>query len=193
MNTIRLNTIGEVVAKKTSGGAEINNQEKTIDITENGTTEVAPDNGFTGLSKVIINTDVQGGETGGGESGSGGGEGGSGGGSGLKYYKLNMELMSQLSDAQYQAILIELGMIFRNASGIHPSGAVYINCGMPYATLNPSKIRAFVLEDTRYILNGEEEFVVAEDALDIPSLGLISEGVFIPITEEEYYNPATYA
>lgn len=193
MNVIRLNTIGEVVAKKTSGGAEINNQEKTIDITENGTTEVAPDSGFTGLSKVIVNTDVQGGETGGGESGSGGGEGGSGGGSGLKYYKLNMELMSQLSDAQYQAILIELGMIFRNASGIHPSGAVYINCGMPYATLNPSKIRAFVLEDTRYILNGEEEFVVAEDALDIPSLGLISEGVFIPITEEEYYNPATYA
>ena len=61
MNTIRLNTIGEVVAKKTSGGAEINNQEKTIDITENGTTEVAPDSGFTGLSKVIVNTDVQGG------------------------------------------------------------------------------------------------------------------------------------
>lgn len=122
-----------------------------------------------------------------------GGNAGGDTGSGMKYYKVNTELMSTLSDAQYQTILIELGTIFRNASGIHPSGAVTINCGMPYATMNPRKIRAFALEDTRYILNDEENLVVVENALDIPSLGLISAGAFIPITEEEYYNPATYA
>ena len=41
------------------GGATINNQEKSLEITENGTTEVKPDAGFTGLSKVIVNTNVQ--------------------------------------------------------------------------------------------------------------------------------------
>ena len=62
MNTILLNTIpldgGKVIVK--GGGAQLNNQAKTIEITENGTTEVTHDTGFTGLSKVTINTNVQG-------------------------------------------------------------------------------------------------------------------------------------
>lgn len=40
------------------GGVTINNQEKSLEITENGTTEVTADSGFTGLSKVIVNTNV---------------------------------------------------------------------------------------------------------------------------------------
>lgn len=36
----------------------INNQEKNIDITENGLTEIIADTGFTGLSKVTVNTNV---------------------------------------------------------------------------------------------------------------------------------------
>ena len=42
------------------GGATINNQDKVVDITENGTTEVVADGGFTGLGKVTINTEVEG-------------------------------------------------------------------------------------------------------------------------------------
>lgn len=60
MNTIMLNTIaldGNVIIKK-GGGITINNQEKSVDITENGTTEVVADSGFTGLGKVTINTNV---------------------------------------------------------------------------------------------------------------------------------------
>jgi len=57
MNTIRLNTIGDspVVVKK---GSQVQSQEKTVEITENGTTEVVPDSGFS-LSKVTINTNVE--------------------------------------------------------------------------------------------------------------------------------------
>ena len=57
MNTIRLNTIGDspVVVKK---GSQVQSQEKTVEITENGTTEVVPDSGYA-LSKVTINTNVE--------------------------------------------------------------------------------------------------------------------------------------
>ena len=63
MNTILLNTVsldGGTIIKKGSGGGgvTIKNQEKSVDITENGVTEVAPDSGFTGLSKVVVNTNV---------------------------------------------------------------------------------------------------------------------------------------
>ena len=51
---------GGVIIKK-GGGVPINNQDKVVDITENGTTEVVADSGFTGLGKVTINTEVSGG------------------------------------------------------------------------------------------------------------------------------------
>ena len=57
MNTIKLNTIGDspVVVKK---GSQVQSQEKTVEITENGTTEVVPDAGYA-LSKVTVNTNVE--------------------------------------------------------------------------------------------------------------------------------------
>ena len=62
MGIIGLNAIGldgNVLVKK-GGGGSINNQDKVVDITENGTTEVVADSGFTGLGKVTINTEVEG-------------------------------------------------------------------------------------------------------------------------------------
>ena len=57
MNTIKLNTIGDspVAVKK---GSQVQSQEKTVEITENGTTEVVPDAGYA-LSKVTVNTNVE--------------------------------------------------------------------------------------------------------------------------------------
>lgn len=57
MNRIQLNTIGDspVVVKK---GSQVQSQEKTVEITENGTTEVVPDAGYA-LSKVTVNTNVE--------------------------------------------------------------------------------------------------------------------------------------
>lgn len=64
MNTVMLNTVhldGAPIIKKGSGGGggvTINNQSKSIDIVENGTTEIVADSGYTGLGKVTVNVDV---------------------------------------------------------------------------------------------------------------------------------------
>jgi hypothetical protein len=66
--TLNMTTLdgGNVIIKRgEGGGATINNQDKVVDITENGTTEVVADGGYTGLGKVTINTEVSGGESGG--------------------------------------------------------------------------------------------------------------------------------
>ncbi len=47
-----------IASIQTGGGVTINNQDKNIDIVENGTTEVVADAGFTGLGKVVVNTNV---------------------------------------------------------------------------------------------------------------------------------------
>ena len=64
MNTTTLNMTtldgGVIIKKGGGGGATINNQDKVVDITENGTTEVVADDGYTGLGKVTINTEVEG-------------------------------------------------------------------------------------------------------------------------------------
>jgi surface protein len=49
--------------KGISVGAPINNQDKVIDVTENGTIEVMADSDYTGLGKVTINTEVSGGSS----------------------------------------------------------------------------------------------------------------------------------
>lgn len=45
------------------GGIAIDNQDKVVEITENGTIELTADDGYTGLGKVQINTNVAGGST----------------------------------------------------------------------------------------------------------------------------------
>lgn len=57
MNIIKLNTIGETTKKGTSGG-EGGLQIKSVDITENGSKAITPDAEYSGMSKVIVNTDV---------------------------------------------------------------------------------------------------------------------------------------
>lgn len=61
MNITTLNTIGlDGVIIKKGGGGDMPLQDKVVDITENGTTEVLPDSGKA-LSKVTVNVEVSGG------------------------------------------------------------------------------------------------------------------------------------
>lgn len=66
------------VAEVVSNGeiTELKYQEKSVEVTANGNTEVIPDAGFMGLTKVNVSVNVP---------QSGGGEGGSGGGSNIEY------------------------------------------------------------------------------------------------------------
>ena len=54
MNIIKLNTIGDIVKRVEGGSAPIANQSKEVVITENGTTTIKPDAGYTGLGSVKI-------------------------------------------------------------------------------------------------------------------------------------------
>lgn len=57
MNIVRLNTVSlDGIIKKGSGGGgvPINNQSKSVEFTENGTSEVRYDAGYTGLEKVSV-------------------------------------------------------------------------------------------------------------------------------------------
>ena len=62
MNKIPLNIAGldggVIIKKGGGGGATIKNQDKSLEIVENGTTEVTADAGFTGLGKVTIDVNV---------------------------------------------------------------------------------------------------------------------------------------
>lgn len=78
MNIAKLNTASlddkTFIIKRGTSGETINNQDKVVDITENGTTEIVADGEYTGLGKVTINTEV-----------SGVGGSGEGGGSTIEY------------------------------------------------------------------------------------------------------------
>lgn len=47
-----------LVGKTAAGGSEVPMQEKTVNITENGTHEILPDDGY-GLSKAVVNVNVE--------------------------------------------------------------------------------------------------------------------------------------
>ena len=64
MNIVRMNTVADdnlIVRGEGSGGGggvTIKNQDKSLEIVENGSVSITPDVGYTGLGKVNVNVDV---------------------------------------------------------------------------------------------------------------------------------------
>jgi hypothetical protein len=178
MNTIRLNVLGE--AKAASSGVSIKNQDKSVEITENGVTELTADSGYTGLGKVTINSNVQ--------------SGGSASGdapdmryflndSNLQANGLYMQAIQQLSSVvvcDYQDMI----MIYPGASvGALPSRdfrlcACAINLNQRVVMYAPSM---GMNQDSSV-----KEYIISQ------GLSLDTIESFANLTEEEFYNPATY-
>lgn len=160
MNTIRLNTIGDspVVVKK---GSQVQSQEKTVEITENGTTEVVPDAGYA-LSKVNLNVNVQGG---GGDwhyfdvSGCDTGE------------KSQVLQMSSAHKVQGEKVITTFG-----AGIIMPTGMGYM------IPIDTAEITAVAIDYALEVKIGEQVVIVRESITAAPWYGTVPE-----ITKEEFY------
>lgn len=135
MNKIPLNIAGldggVIIRKGGGGGVTINNQEKSLDITENGTTEVTADAGFTGLSKVIVNTNVA-------SSGGGGGSDMPVIGDGKTYLYINIAAEGRMNVPLYFSQTIANGVTIDWGDGSAPqtlSGTGNVNTTHKYAAI----------------------------------------------------------
>lgn len=119
------------------------------------------------------------------------------GGWNLAYYKID-------HNNSNAAIMIEVVMFYAsphlvNVAYESSTGKLLINGGVGAATLVLDKIdnvKAFVVTDLKVCSGDKCEMSVFTDTLNglKDTMGVpIDMSVFIPITEEEYYNPATYA
>lgn len=161
MNTIKLNTIGDspVVVKK---GSQVQSQEKTVEITENGTTEVVPDSGYA-LSKVTVNTNVE----------SSGGD--------WHYFDI-----SAFDDTSRKSIL-QMGMLHKvqgekiesllGADLIVPTGFGYM------IPIDTTEIKAVAMDFATKIQVGGQIVTIGQSITTAPWYGTVPE-----ITKEEFYS-----
>ena len=151
---------------------EIKAQEKSVELTANGTTEVTPDSGFAYLSKVSVKTNVP-------QSGEGGG-GNTGGGIVLEYMRI-----SDIEDMTIRFVAAAFALVVRVENGSGEVGLIG-----PYGLQNMGNLQGYEVKsiglsiDVHSYLDGEH--VTLRDMLTYQ--GLLETYNAIPrITEEEFY------
>lgn len=116
------------------------------------------------------------------------------GGWNLTYYKIDHNNDNAVT-------MIDLVMFYTSPHLVNVayeanSGKLLINGGVAASTLIADNIKAVVIADLKVCSGDKCEMSVFTDTLNAlkDNMGAqIDMSVFIPITEEEYYNPATYA
>lgn len=141
------------------------NQDKTVDVTENGTIEVTPDEGFTGLGKVTVNTNVE-----------------SGGGSNWRYFD-----RTKKEPTNEVGVQLALFTLFKQIGVIMPmSYAVAINGREFYEQATCIAIdlnMPFRVSGAPISTLGE--FLTLND-MDLDTI--VASFNYTEITEEEFYN-----
>lgn len=148
------------------GSASAKNQDKSVEIVENGVTEVTADSGYTGLGKVTINANVQGGGA------------SSGGGSSFEYFSVTS--VEALSELVFLTSLIKLSY----------SGDVQIQTSAIFEdVLNGSASLLAIGIDMALPLIMDGATVTPREFFESMGITDLSAFGWTPITKEQFYNP----
>lgn len=155
---------------------EIKSQSKEVEIVANGVTEITPDAGFGYLSGVKVNVNVP--QSGGGESGGGGGA--ASGGSNMKY--IDIRAMDELDAAQVAMFAYCVAGLTEDNTFV----AIPLTIEMLMPIDTNKRFAVSIPWDAYVYMNGAK--MQAGPAIDAQFGSKLKY-----LTEEEFYNPATFA
>lgn len=183
---------------------EIKAQEKSVELTANGTTEVTPDSGFAYLSKVSVKTNVP-------QSGEGGG------GTKIEYFRIDWDkavelgykplrdsdsldsymsvgsdssaMFSAIASAQF-AYLSKAGITLIIPIGSYIGMIAQLKSMLDFSDFTKIGFTPYIGFVGSEEIDGKPTPIIGEVTFETLIKGNMYEECFIPITEEEFYNTA---
>lgn len=154
--------------------SKINNQEKSVEITEFGVTEIVPDKGYAGLSKVSVDTSAI--------------SGGSGEGDEWHYYKF-FEPRPMVKPALRETVLFTLYKTMRIEDSSKQITYMFGTAHEKYTLIGFATNYSTRVSDVSQIDNPAKLITVGELVNIIGGYdNIFGEGVVTEITEEEFYD-----
>lgn len=152
---------------------EIKSQTKEVEVTANGTTQVAPDAGYSYLTGVTVKTNVP---------QSGGSGGSEGGGSNWRYFRINDDFADNSISKAMAFGLFHICRYQLEGQTIFGNIAVYVE---QFETTNLSNAYAVAVDaDVKFFTNQGETYSFNEAEMMLGGVGNLS---LTEITKEEFY------